>query len=204
MTLEKSRRDWKISCSKRGRGNSHWSRRLQGRCRQLEGLSETQRKLGRSARLEAKAGAVLLLPNGAAASPGVLLGTGGKDWAEQSPLLPGALPGALPPGDYRFASTLPDPELARSACSPVATASAATRPEQWRKPKRLVLPDGVERDTCWRSPRRSISAATSSTSPANDLGPAELEAAAREIGTELWRQHQGHGRIRACFPTISR
>ena len=33
-------------------------------------------------------------------------------------------------------------------------------------------------------PRRSISAATSSTSPANDLGPAELETAAREIGTE--------------------
>ena len=38
--------------------------------------------------------------------------TGGKDWARVAPLLTGVLPAALPEGDYRFASPLPDPELA--------------------------------------------------------------------------------------------
>ena len=55
---------------------------------------------------------MLLLPDGEGGIGGVLLGTGGKDWAAQVPLLTGVLPNALPEGDYRFASPLPDPKLA--------------------------------------------------------------------------------------------
>src|SRR3990170_3678950 len=79
---------------------------------QLKEVSEAQRNWLEARGWSPKLGAVLLLPDADGGIGGALLGVGSEDWATQSPLLPGALPGALPPGDYRFASTLPDPELA--------------------------------------------------------------------------------------------
>ena len=81
----------------------------------LQGLSNAERAWVEAQGWTAKQGSVLLLPNGQGGVGGILLGTGCKDWANQVPLLPGVLPGALPPGDYRFASPLPDPELAALA-----------------------------------------------------------------------------------------
>src|SRR5215467_8489406 len=81
----------------------------------LQGLSNAERAWVEAQGWSAKQGSVLLLPNGQGDVGGVLLGTGGKDWATQAPLLPGVLPTALPPGDYRFASPLPNPELAALA-----------------------------------------------------------------------------------------
>src|SRR5262245_50723763 len=66
----------------------------------LQGLSNAERAWVEAQGWTAKQGSVLLLPNGQGVG-GVLLGTGGKDWAAQAPLLPGVLPGALPPSDYR-------------------------------------------------------------------------------------------------------
>src|SRR5262249_53947237 len=79
---------------------------------QLQDMTEVHRNWLEARGWSPKAGAVLLLPNESGSIAGALLGTAGEEWAKQSPLLPGALPVALPPGDYRFASKLPDPELA--------------------------------------------------------------------------------------------
>src|SRR6478736_6802315 len=63
----------------------------------LPGLSSAERAWVGAQSWAAKQGTVLLLPNGQGGVGGVLLGTGGKDWATQSPLLLGVLPAALPP-----------------------------------------------------------------------------------------------------------
>ena len=110
---------------------------------QLQGLTEIQRNWVEARGWSPKAGAVLLLPNESGGIAGALLGTGGEDWAEQSPLLPGALPGALPPGDYRFASKLPDPELATLAWLAGSYRFGRYKTETNGKPKRLVLPPGL-------------------------------------------------------------
>jgi len=78
----------------------------------LQALSEAERAWVEAQDWSGKQGSVLLLPGKEEGLGGVLLGTGSKDWPAQVPLLTGALPSALPAGDYRFASPLADPELA--------------------------------------------------------------------------------------------
>jgi len=78
----------------------------------LEALSEAERSWVEAQGWRPKEGSVLLLPGGPRGVSGVLLGTGGADWAARTPLLTGVLAGALPEGDYKFASALPDPGLA--------------------------------------------------------------------------------------------
>jgi leucyl aminopeptidase len=151
---------------------------------QLQGLTEIQRNWVEARGWSPKAGAALLLPNESGGIAGALLGTGGEDWAEQSPLLPGALPGALPPGDYRFASKLPDPELATLAWLAGCYRFGRYKTENNGKPKRLVLPEGVERAKVLALAEALYFGRDLINIPANDLGPAELEAAAREIGIE--------------------
>jgi leucyl aminopeptidase len=151
---------------------------------QLQGLTEVQRNWLEARGWSPKPGAVLLLPDESGGIAGALLGTGGEDWAEHSPLLPGALPGALPPGDYRFASKLPDPELATLAWLAGCYRFGRYKTENNGKPKRLALPDGVERSRVLALAEALYFGRDLINIPANDLGPAELEAAAREIGTE--------------------
>src|SRR5262245_31129860 len=108
----------------------------------LQGLSNAERAWVEAQGWTAKQGSVLLLPNGQGGVGSVLLGTGDKDWATQAPLLPGVLPGALAPGDYRFASPLPDPELAALAFLAGSYRFTRYKTDNGPKPKRLVLPEG--------------------------------------------------------------
>src|ERR1700693_5577228 len=78
----------------------------------LRQLTDVQRNWVEAREWVPKPGAVLLLPSESGGVAGALLGVGSEDWGTQSPLLAGALPAALPPGDYHFASPLPDPLLA--------------------------------------------------------------------------------------------
>ena len=124
---------------------------------------------------------VLLLPNGTGGLRGVLLGTGGKDWAQRTPLLTGALPAALPEGDYRFASPLPDPELAALGFLAGSYRFTRYKTADGAKSRRLVLPDGASRDQVLALAEALYFGRDLINTPANDLGPAELEAAAREL-----------------------
>jgi len=61
----------------------------------LKELTEVERGWIKAQGWKPKDGAVLLLPGSPGGVGGVLLGTGGKDWASRTPLLTGVLPSAL-------------------------------------------------------------------------------------------------------------
>ena len=149
----------------------------------LGALSEAERSWVEAQGWSWKQGSVLPLPDGSGGIGGVLLGTGGKDWSLQAPLLAGVLPGALPEGDYRFASKLPDPELAALAFLAGCYRFARYKTANDAKPKRLVLPEGAKRDEVLALAEALYFGRDLINTPANDLGPAELEAAARELAT---------------------
>ena len=159
----------------------------------LEALSEPERAWVEAQGWSGKQGTVLSLPDGQGGIGGVLLGTGAKDWAAQVPLLTGVLPGALPEGDYRLASPLPDPELA--ALGFLAGSYRFTRYKSTAdgKTKRLVLPEGASKDRVLALAEALYFGRDLINTPANDLGPAELEAAARDLATAFGAEHQGHG-----------
>ena len=70
----------------------------------LEALSEAERSWVEAQDWSGKQGSVLVLPDGRGGIGAVLLGTGGKDWPAQAPLLTGVLAGA-PPIDVSSSST---------------------------------------------------------------------------------------------------
>ena len=147
-------------------------------------LTEAQRKWIEARDWTPKSGSVLALPGVDGAIALVLLGTGGEDWAIKSPLLTGTLPGSLPPGDYRFASMLPDAELATLAWLAGAYRFNRYKRQNDTKPSCLVRPDGVDRARVLALAEALYFARDIINTPANDFGPAELESAAREIAGE--------------------
>jgi leucyl aminopeptidase len=171
----------------------------------LTELSEAERGWIEAQGWKPKEGSVLLLPGGANGVGGVLLGTGGKDWVSGTPLLTGVLPGALPEGDYRFASALPDPGLA--ALGFLAGSYRFTRYKTTNdtKTKRLVLPEGASKEEVLGLAEALYFGRDLINTPANDLGPAELEAAARELANAYGgsvKVIEGSGLLSDNFPMI--
>ena len=171
----------------------------------LPGLSSAERAWVEAQDWTAKQGTVLLLPNGQGGVGGVLLGTGGNDWAMQSPLLLGVLPAALRPGDYRFVSPLPDPELAAVAFLAGSYRFTRYKTANGPKPKRLVLPEDADRQEVLALAEALYFGRDLINTPANDLGPAELEAAARELANAFGgsvKVTEGSGLLSDNFPMI--
>jgi leucyl aminopeptidase len=171
----------------------------------LPGLSSAERAWVEAQGWTAKQGTVLLLPNRQGGVGGVLLGTGGNDWAMQSPLLLGVLPAALPPGDYRFVSPLPDPELAAVAFLAGSYRFTRYKTANGQKPKRLVLPEDADREEVLALAEALYFGRDLINTPANDLGPAELEAAARELANAFSgsvKVTEGSGLLSDNFPMI--
>jgi leucyl aminopeptidase len=171
----------------------------------LPGLSSAERAWVEAQGWTAKQGTVLLLPNGQGGVGGVLLGTGGNDWAMQSPLLLGVLLAALPPGDYRFVSPLPDPELAAVAFLAGSYRFTRYKTANGPKPKRLVLPEDADREEVLALAEALYFGRDLINTPANDLGPAELEAAARELANAFSgsvKVTEGSGLLSDNFPMI--
>jgi leucyl aminopeptidase len=96
---------------------------------------------------------------------------------------PGALATLLPAGAYRFANAPHDPRLAA-----LAVALGGYQFTRYRKSEdkgvELELPDGVDGDDVSRVVEGVWRARDLINTPANDMGPAELEAAARALATE--------------------
>ncbi len=138
-----------------------------------------------------KPGACLILPSADGAIAQVLFGI--EDAAAKSRDLfrPGALPGLLPAGTYRFANTPHDARLAA-----LAFALGCYRFTRYRKADapdvRLVPPEGVDAADLARMASAAMLARDLVNTPSNDMGPAELEQAAREVA----------GRYGASFKSI--
>ena len=109
---------------------------------------------------------------------------------------PGLLPQQLPDGVYRFAN---DPHDARLAA--LAFALGSYRFTLYRKAERrqvkLELAQSIDRDDLDRTVEAVTLARDLINTPANDMGPAELEARRAFAGRAPRRRHPGDGRQRS-------
>jgi leucyl aminopeptidase len=152
---------------------------------------------------EPKPGRVLALPDASGAVSAVLFGIENPDGARDL-FLPGALAGSLPGGLYCFANA---PHNARLAA--LAFALGTYRFARYRKADdrkiRLVVPDDVDAADLTRIIEGVTLARDLINTPANDMGPQELEDAARALA----KQHgatatcvTGDDLLKANFPLI--
>ncbi|MFQ5626213.1 MAG: M17 family metallopeptidase [Methyloligellaceae bacterium] len=160
----------------------------------LKRLPQAQRAWVEANAWKADAGSVIVLPSTQGGVAGAVLGLGNEDDPARRTMLAGALPQALPEGNYHFAQAQRDPELAALAWAMGAyrftrykakdegrSSNSEAVGQTNESPRCLVLPKGVDAGGL-----ASIAGAVALgrdliNTPANDLGPAELEKAARKL-----------------------
>src|SRR5262245_9424383 len=142
-------------------------------------LAPAARAFADAAGFEPSPGRYLLLP-GAEPLSGVLFALESAFRPDGDRFLAGKLPGLLPAATYRFANAPPEPRLAA-----LAFALGCYRFSRYRTPEakdiKLELPDGVDGADLSRILEGVFMARDLVNTPANDLGPAELEEAARAL-----------------------
>ena len=142
------------------------------------GLEASASAFADAAGFEPKAGRHLLLP-GKNGLGGVLFGIEATDDVKDL-FLPGRLPQLLPDGVYRFAN---EPHDARLAA--LAVALGSYRFTRYRKVEghqvKLELSQSLDRDELDHIAEAVMLARDLINTPANDMGPADLEAAARTL-----------------------
>jgi leucyl aminopeptidase len=167
-------------------------------------LGAAARHFAESARFEPKHGQSLLLPGEDGALCGVLFGLEAADKPEKDRFLPGRLPGLLPAGTYRFANA---PHDTRLAC--LAFALGCYKFTRYRKAEpngaQLELPEGIDGAELSRIAEGVTLARDLINTPANDMGPAELEEAARALASRHgadFRAIVGDDLLKQNFPLV--
>ena len=167
-------------------------------------LAAPERAFADAAGFEPKAGRHLLLPGREGGIAGVLFAIEPEENADKDLFLPGTLSDVLPAGAYRFANAPHDSKLAA-----LAFALGCYRFTRYRKQDEkaitLELPGNVDGDELSRIVDGVFLARDLINTPANDMGPAELEAAARTLadrhGASV-RSVVGDDLINENFPLI--
>jgi leucyl aminopeptidase len=143
------------------------------------GLSSTERAFAGATGFTGKAGTTAFLPAPDGSLAKILFGLGDPDAAGADPLAAGRLPGLLPVGAYRLEG-MPDP-----AAAALAWLMGSYRFDRYRKGDGgracLVASEGVDAGEISRIAAAMAMGRTLINTPANDLGPAEIEAAARAL-----------------------
>jgi len=155
-----------------------------------------------AAAFEPKPGRHLMLP-GKNGLGGVLFGLEGADDTKDL-FLPGRLPQHLPDGVYRFANEPHDARLAALAFALGTYRFARYRKAEPRKLS-LDLPQSLDRDDLARTVEAVTLARDLINTPANDMGPAELEAAAKKLATQhgaTFKSVVGDDLLAQNFPLI--
>jgi leucyl aminopeptidase len=150
----------------------------------------------------AAGGKVAVLPDNDGRVASVVLGLGSRE--DATPLLPGALPPSLPAGDYRLRRGFADPAKAALAWALGAYRFTRYRPAT-SGARRLVLPDGVDGGEVARIADGAYLARDLVNTAANDLGPAELAAAAANLARRhgaVFSEIVGEGLIADGLPLI--
>jgi leucyl aminopeptidase len=153
---------------------------------------------------EPKPGRVQLLPDSSGAICGVLFGLDGEDARAANPFLPGALATSLPPGLYRFANAPRDPSLAALSWLLSQYRFKRYRPQNGRLPE-LCAPEGVDAARLERIAGAVALGRDLVNTPANELGPDELEAAALTLAARYKAETsvtRGEALLEANFPLI--
>jgi len=129
---------------------------------------------------DAKPGRLLLLPAADGRLAGALFGIEKPDASDIDRFRPGQLPGLLPPGTYRFANSPHDERLAVLAFALGSYQFSRYRKAEARNVK-LVLPAGLDGEDLTHIIEGVTLCRDLTNTPSNDMGPAELEAAARAL-----------------------
>ncbi len=167
-----------------------------------ERLDAASKAFAAAAGFEPKAGRHLLLP-GKKGLGGVLFGLESSDGLSDR-FLPGRLAQLLPDGTYRFAN---EPHNTRLAA--LAVALGNYRFTRYRKSEpsdiKIDLPQSVDREELDFIVEGVTLARDLINTPANDMGPDELEAAARKLATlhdAKFSAVVGDGLLKENFPLI--
>jgi leucyl aminopeptidase len=144
------------------------------------GLSAQARQFALANGFTAKPGKCLILPAADGQIAQVIFGLEDESSKSRDLFRPGALPGLLPAGVYRFANAPHDARLAA-----LAFALGSYRFSRYRKADaadvRLVPPDSVDAADLTRMTEAASLARDLINTPSNDMGPEQLEAAARDL-----------------------
>jgi leucyl aminopeptidase len=146
------------------------------------GLAPAERQFADGNGFVGKPGACLTLPGPDGQIAQVLFGLEEASAGSRDPFRPGALPGVLPAGTYRFANAPHDPRLAT-----IAFALGSYRFGRYRKADapeaKLVPPDGIDVAAIHRIAEAAMLARDLVNTPSNDMGPEELAQAATDVAT---------------------
>jgi leucyl aminopeptidase len=155
-------------------------------------------------RFEPKPGRILVLPNAQGGLGGVLCGLEAKAARNRDPFLPGRLVAAVPQGVYRFANEPHDAALAT-----LAWLLASYRFDRYKKEKsklpQLSPPPGIDLARITRIASAVALGRDLINTPANDLSPEGLEAAAVAVAAQFQASVSvttGEALLGANFPLI--
>ena len=172
--------------------------------RVCEDLDAPARAFAHACGFEPKAGRHLVLPGTDGELAGVLFGIESAEKTPRDPFLAGRLPLLLPSGTYRFANDAHDTRLAT-----LAFALGAYRFTRYRKSDgnavRLVVAPGLDLADLSRMADGVTLARDLVNTPANDMGPEELTAAARRLAERHganFRTIVGNDLLAHNFPLI--
>jgi leucyl aminopeptidase len=149
----------------------------------IEGVDDRERMFVRAAGFEPKPGRYLAVPAADGKLAGILFGLENADDPAKDLFRPGQLATLLPPGTYRFANAPHDARLAALAFALGAYQFARYRKAEARH-VRLALPDDADGEDLTRIIEGVTLARDLINTPSNDMGPAELEDAARALAAQ--------------------
>jgi leucyl aminopeptidase len=167
-------------------------------------LTPRMRTFADAAGFEAKPGRHLLLPGVEGELESVIFALEAADDPAKDLFRPGTLSGVLPAGAYRFVNAPHDSKLAALAFALGAYSFTRYR-KQDAKEVRLELPGNVDGDDLERTIEAVTLARDLINTPANDMGPAELEAGARALAEHhgaSFRSVVGEDLLAEGFPLI--
>jgi leucyl aminopeptidase len=150
--------------------------------RHIEQFDDRGRAFVRASGFEPKPGRHLLVPAADGGLAGVLFGLEDEDTSEKDLFRPGSLAGLLPAGTYRFANSPHDARLAALAFALNAYCFTRYRKSEARE-VRLAVPEDADGDDLSRIAEGVTLCRDLINTPSNDMGPAELEGAARELAS---------------------
>jgi leucyl aminopeptidase len=167
-------------------------------------LPEQARQFAVANDFTAKPGKCLTLPAPDGQIAQVVFGIEDESSKSRDLFRPGALPGLLPPGVYRFANAPHDMRLAT-----LAFALGTYRFSRYRKNEipavRLVPPEGVDVTDIARMAEAAALARDLINTPSNDMGPEELAQAAEALATRFGAEFKcivGDELVKQNFPLI--
>ena len=170
----------------------------------IAALPPPAQKFAESSHFTARPGQCLALPGADGGIAQVLFGLEDGDSRRLDRFRPGQLPSLLPPGTYRFANAPHDARLAT-----LAFALGSYRFGRYRDLEppdvRLVPPDAVDADAVSRIAEAAALARDLINTPANDMGPAELEDTTRRLAGRFGASIDviaGDDLLRQNFPLI--